>query len=187
MGAPAAFTGTEGNAGVGWADNAVPPLKGGSGLGIPSPPAIVLPPDGELVVPTIGDAERLQGFPRGWTQPASQVDHRGERIRWLMIGNAVSVPVAQWIGERLREVHRPLEREDQPIPAGSKWPAAAWQVDPSGPRFARRGRRMARADGAYVLTFCPERGGINSSSALHQGCIRVPSSVRGKQPAQARP
>ena len=130
------FYWTEGNRGVGWADNAVPPLKGGSGLGIPSPPAIILPPDGELVVPKIGDAERLQGFPRGWTQPASQVDQRGERMRWLMVGNAVSVPVAQWIGERLRAVGRPVEREDEPIPGGSKWPAAAWQVDPSGPRFA---------------------------------------------------
>ena len=130
------FYWTEGNSGVGWADNAVPPLKGGSGLGIPSPPAIVLPPDGKLVVPTIGDAERLQGFPRGWTQSASHLDNRGERRRWLMIGNAVSVPVAQWIGERLREVHRPLELENQPIPAGAKWPAAAWQLDPSGPRFA---------------------------------------------------
>lgn len=130
------FYWSEGNRGVGWADNAVPPLKVGSGFGIPCPPAIILPPDGELVVPTIRDAERLQGFPRGWTQPASEVDQRGERIRWQMVGNAVSVPVAQWIGERLRTVNRPVEREDEPIPAGSKWPAAAWQVDPSGPRFA---------------------------------------------------
>ena len=130
------FYWTEGNRGIGWADDAVPPLKGGSRLGIPSPPAIILPPDGELVIPTIGDAERLQGFPRGWTQPASQVDQRGERMRWLMIGNAVSVPVAKWIGERLRQVHCPIEREDRPIPEGAKWPAAAWQIDPSGPRFA---------------------------------------------------
>ena len=71
MGAPVASIGQKGNRGIGWADNAVPPIKGGSGLGIPAPPAIILPPSGELVVPTIGDAERLQGFPRGWTAPAS--------------------------------------------------------------------------------------------------------------------
>ena len=130
------FYWTEGNRGVGWADDAVPTLKGGSGLGIPSPPAIILPPNGELVVPTIRDAERLQGFPRGWTQPASQADHGGERTRWLMVGNAISVPVAQWIGGRLSLASQPLEREDEPLPAGSKWPAAAWQINPSGPRFA---------------------------------------------------
>ena len=130
------FYWTEGNRGLGWADNAVPPLKGGSGLGIPSPPAIILPAGGQLVVPTIRDAERLQGFPRGWTQPAAQVDQRGERLRWLMVGNAVSVPVAQWIGERLKAVNDTEEWSDEPIPTGSKWPAAAWQVDPSGPRFA---------------------------------------------------
>ena len=130
------FYWTEGNRGVGWADDAVPTLKGGSGLGIPSPPAIILPPEGRLIVPTIRDAERLQGFPRGWTEAAARVNQRGERMRWMMVGNAVSVPVAQWIGERLSLAGAPLERDDPPIPTGSRWPAAAWQIDPSGPRFA---------------------------------------------------
>ena len=44
------FYWTEGNKGIGWADNAIPTLKGGSGLGIPSQPAIVLP-DGQVVLP----------------------------------------------------------------------------------------------------------------------------------------
>src|SRR3546814_17021421 len=34
------FYWTEGNRGVGWTADAVPPLKGGSGLHIPSPPAV---------------------------------------------------------------------------------------------------------------------------------------------------
>jgi hypothetical protein len=34
---------TEGNTGLGWAIDAVPPLKGGSALHIPSPPAIWFP------------------------------------------------------------------------------------------------------------------------------------------------
>src|SRR5690606_22100238 len=37
------FYWTEGLRGLGWAADAVPTLKGGSGLGIPSPPAILLP------------------------------------------------------------------------------------------------------------------------------------------------
>ena len=34
------FYWTEGTRGIGWADNAIPPLKTGSSFGIPSPPAI---------------------------------------------------------------------------------------------------------------------------------------------------
>src|SRR5690606_11446264 len=37
------FYWTEGNTGLGWAVDATPPLKGGSGLHIPSPPAIWFP------------------------------------------------------------------------------------------------------------------------------------------------
>jgi len=130
------FYWTEGNRGVGWADDAIPTLKGGSGLGIPSPPAIILPPGGEIVVPTIRDAERLQGFPRGWTESAAQADQRGERKRWMLVGNAVSVPVARWIGERLSLASQPLQLDGEPIRPGSKWPSAAWRVDPCGPRLS---------------------------------------------------
>lgn len=132
------FYWTEGNRGVGWADDAIPTLKGGSGVGIPSPPAIILPPDGALVLPTIRDAERLQGFPRGWTDPAAEVDERSGRICWRLVGNAVSVPVAQWIGERLQQADQVFDRDDEPMEPGSKWPTAAWQLDPGGPRFVAK-------------------------------------------------
>src|SRR5262249_139954 len=39
---PCGFYWTEGNRGIGWAPNAIPTLKGGSSVGIPSPPAIWL-------------------------------------------------------------------------------------------------------------------------------------------------
>ena len=155
------FYWTEGNRGVGWADDAVPTLKGGSGLGIPSPPAIILPPDGDLITPTIRDAERLQGFPRGWTQPDSRVDKRGERLRWTMVGNAVSVPIARWIGERLALANQPLERDDEAIPEGAKWPAAAWQTDPVGPRFAAAvGRWPVRKPRTSLLSILREEGSL---------------------------
>lgn len=41
--------------------------------------------------------ERLQGFPDGWT--AGQSDTQ----RYKQLGNAVSVPVAEWIGKRIME------------------------------------------------------------------------------------
>lgn len=88
------FYWTEGTRGLGWAPDAVPTLKNGSTVGIPSPPAIMMP-DGRLIKPDIRDAERLQGFPSDWTCDAP------ERLRWSLVGNAVSVPVAAWLGSRL--------------------------------------------------------------------------------------
>jgi DNA (cytosine-5)-methyltransferase 1 len=91
--APVGFYWTEGNRGVGWATAAVPTLKGGSGLGIPSPPAVLLP-DGRLLTPSLAGAERLQGLPAGWTRGEGG---RVDRLRWRMVGNAVNVRVAAWL------------------------------------------------------------------------------------------
>lgn len=117
------FYWTEGNRGVGWAIDAVPTLKGGSALGIPSPPAIVMP-DGEIVTPHICDAERLQGFPAGWT--ATGGDARQERQRWRMVGNAVSVATARWIGKRMSSPGTPCDLAEAPLGRGDPWPSAAY-------------------------------------------------------------
>jgi DNA (cytosine-5)-methyltransferase 1 len=89
------FYWTEGTRGLGWAPDAIPTLKNGSTIGIPSPPAILLP-TGDIVKPDVRDAERLQGFPADWTAVAP------ERQRWSLIGNAVTVPIARWLGHRLQ-------------------------------------------------------------------------------------
>jgi DNA (cytosine-5)-methyltransferase 1 len=118
------FYWTEGLKGLGWAVDAVPTLKGGSTIGIPSPPAIRFP-DGFIGVPEIRDAERLQGFDADWTAGAAE---RGRRkgVRWKLVGNAVSVPVARWVGERLLDP-RPYDgRGDSELAAGDAWPKAAW-------------------------------------------------------------
>jgi len=88
------FYWTEGTRGLGWAADAIPTLKNGSTIGIPSPPAILLP-SGMIIKPDIRDAERLQGFPSDWTAKAP------ERQRWSLVGNAVTVPIAKWLGSRL--------------------------------------------------------------------------------------
>jgi DNA (cytosine-5)-methyltransferase 1 len=44
------------------------------------------------------ECERLQGFPDDWTAGHS------DTARYRMLGNAVAVPVAKWIGERVMEL-----------------------------------------------------------------------------------
>jgi len=119
------FYWTEGYTGLGWAIDAVPTLKGGSTIGIPSPPAIWLP-DGSLVTPDVRDAERLQGFPAGWTEPALFQPEAKEGSRWKLVGNAVCVPVADWLGDRLCHPVTYDGNQDQLLPVGAAWPTAAW-------------------------------------------------------------
>lgn len=119
------FYWTEGIRGLGWAVDAVPTLKGGSTVGIPSPPAIWMP-DGRIVTPDIRDAERLQGFEVDWTLPA--VDGRVKKgVRWKLVGDAVCVPVFEWVGCRL-SAPAPYAQEgrDPALRQGDPWPSAAW-------------------------------------------------------------
>jgi DNA (cytosine-5)-methyltransferase 1 len=117
------FYWTEGLRGLGWAVDAVPTLKGGSTIGIPSQPAILMP-GGDIVKPDIRDAERMQGFEVDWTLPAEKVTKRGHR--WKLVGNAVTVDVAQWIGERLATPRQYEPSTDALLLKGSPWPRAAW-------------------------------------------------------------
>lgn len=120
------FYWTEGNTGLGWAQDSVPPLKGGSALHIPSPPAIWFPRRRFIGVPAIEDAERLQGFTPGWTR-GDDSEPRSERQRWRMVGNAVSVPMAKWIAERLSAPVTEFEAKTvDPLPSNLGWPSAAW-------------------------------------------------------------
>lgn len=120
------FYWTEGTRGLGAAVDAVPTLKGGSAIGIPSPPAIVLP-SGRIVTPDIRDAERMQGFDSDWTLPAEDRTHR-TGYRWKLVGNAVTVDVAEWIGLRLRAPGLYDASLDAPLVRKGAWPRAAWGI-----------------------------------------------------------
>lgn len=121
------FYWTEGNRGLGWAKDAVPTLKGGSGAGIPSPPAVWLP-SGRIVTPDIRDAERLQGFPPNWTRAAVEPtgSRHGVGVRWRLVGNAVSVPVAEWLGHSLRRPGRYDPTNDEALESDALWPYSGW-------------------------------------------------------------
>ena len=123
---PIGFYWTEGRSGNGLTGDAVPPLKAGSALGIPSPPAVLLPNGGRVVTPTIEAVERLQGFPNGWTSSLRAQAER--RNRWRLVGNAVSVPVAEWIGRRLSEPGVYDDSDDVQLVRGAPWPSAAWNM-----------------------------------------------------------
>ena len=54
----------------------------------------------------------MQGFPDNWTLPAKMDEKQAKRIdslRYHAIGNAVTPPVAEWVGTRLAMV---LEEHD---------------------------------------------------------------------------
>ena len=121
------FYWTEGHRGLGWARDAVPTLKNGSTIGIPSPPAIWNPAgplDLRILTPSIEEAEQMQGFERGWTAPAALASNR-KGTRWKLVGNAVTVGVSRWIGERLANPGAPVS-EGQRFERGQRWPTAAF-------------------------------------------------------------
>jgi len=131
------FYWTEGVRGLGWAPDAVPTLKNGSTIGIPSPPAIMMP-SGAVIKPDIRDAERLQGFPEDWTEPARSTGRKSSR--WALVGNAVTVPVAAWVGCRISEPGRYAANGETDSSAWKKWPRAA---------HGEGARRTAVRIGAY--------------------------------------
>jgi DNA (cytosine-5)-methyltransferase 1 len=129
------FYWTEGRRGVGWTENAVPTIKGGSGLGIPSPPAVYVVRSGMAGTPSIEDGERLQGFQPGWTNVTLTGQPLKLGARWKLIGNAVSVPVSEWIGQRLSlEEYPQLQdmlptvplRTDRPMPRAAFGAKGKW-------------------------------------------------------------
>lgn len=72
------------------------------------------------------ECERLQGFPDGWT--IWGIDDDGERIemadtpRYRMMGNAVSVPVAEWICSRILAV----SQDEDPDTTVAGLPSRYW-------------------------------------------------------------
>lgn len=62
-------------------------------------------PEGAVRRLTPLETERLQGFPDGWTLPTKEMSNEDslDSARYHACGNAVSVPVAEWLGQRIVE------------------------------------------------------------------------------------
>ena len=64
-------------------------------------------PDGRVRRFTPNEVERAQGFPDDWTLPLDVDERQAARIdslRYHAIGNAVTPPVAEWVGVRITAV-----------------------------------------------------------------------------------
>jgi DNA (cytosine-5)-methyltransferase 1 len=85
-------------------------------------------PDDLIGTPDIRDAERLQGFDPDWTASSTDNPRRRNGPRWKLVGNAVSVPVAEWAGRRLTDPDT-YAGEDDLLQPGRSWPKAAWGKD----------------------------------------------------------
>jgi len=83
-------------------DEVSPAVKVGSGLGIPSPPAMAQAMTVRRLTPR--ECERLQGFPDDWTlipwrgKPA---DECPDGPRYKALGNSMACNCMAWIGERI--------------------------------------------------------------------------------------
>ena len=127
---PLGFYWTEGKSALGLVSDAIPTLKAGSTIGIPSPPAIAYP-SGRVAMPDIRDAERLQGFPPNWTLPAEDVAKPS--YRWRLVGNAVTVDTIAWIASKFITPVK-YDSSNDTILDEKKWPHAAWGKN--GKRFS---------------------------------------------------
>lgn len=78
---------------------------------------------------TVTECERLQGFPDGWTD----IEYRGKPAkdapRYKALGNSMAVPVMRWIGERIAEVDRKMDPDENCAPSGEA-PGAIEADDP---------------------------------------------------------
>ena len=180
------FYWTEGLRGLGWCRDGVPTLKGGSTIGIPSPPAVWRPdalPGERLVTPGIHTAERLQGFPKNWTIAASKAT-RGRGARWKLVGNAVTVGVTEWIGKRLVDPGSWDGVTSGTVSKERSWPRAAWgdatgrySVDLSMWPLRRRYQHLSTLMGDDCEPLS-HRGASGFLNRLERGNLSVPEQFR---------
>jgi len=124
------------------------------------------------------DAERMQGFAVNWTAPAEKVGRQS--LRWRLVGNAVSVPVAKWIGRRLARPGTVALPVPTLLGPGMPWPRAAWNVGDG--RFATTASawpvRHKRRPLVEFLRFPPtplsEKATAGFLSRAHRAKLRFP-------------
>lgn len=161
------FSWTEGNRGVGWGEGVTPTLKGGSKLGIASPPAVwrVGMDAGRAIArPSIRSGERLQGFRAGWTGFGAK-----DGVRWKMVGNAVSVPVAGWIGKGLASPRDVVDVDRRALAPGERWAPAAASIGGVREAWALSERPLASPTRLTLASIMDAYGGVPLSYGASNG------------------
>lgn len=164
------FYWTEGNRGIGWGNGVTPTLKGGSKLGIASPPAVwrIEAERGEQIArPSIRTGERLQGFPAGWTDVVAR-----EGVRWKLVGNAVSVPVAAWIGRGLADPGQVIDVGRRPLLPGDRWPSSAASIGREREAWALSERPLAVRNQHTLAKLLSIYGGVPLSYGATSGFFK---------------
>ncbi len=151
-----AFYSTDGTHGVNQHPEVSPAVKVGSGLGIPSPPAVAHTLNlncyaakedgtgrGSPLIPhamtvrrlTPVECERLQGFPDNWTAipwRKKTAEECPDGPRYKALGNSMACNCMAWIGERIA-AYEQRGRVD-PTPAGTAGIAPAGDLNHEGDR-----------------------------------------------------
>jgi DNA (cytosine-5)-methyltransferase 1 len=83
-------------------DGSATTVRVGSGIGIPSPPAVATAMAVRRLTPR--ECERLQGFPDDYTLVEYRKKPAADGPRYRALGNSMAVPVMRWIGERIKMV-----------------------------------------------------------------------------------
>lgn len=73
--------------------NVCPAISGNATIGVHNHRGV------RRLTPT--ECERLQGFPDGWTLTGHDNKPMSDATRYRMLGNAVAVPCAEWLGKRM--------------------------------------------------------------------------------------
>lgn len=187
------FYWTEGKRGLGWAKNSVPTIKGGSSIGIASPPAIWVPRTGEFGTPTIDDAERLFGFESGWTTPAEQAKGRAG-ARWKLVGNTVCVPMVEWVVDQML-APQGLGAQISRLPKSARLPLAAfglrkerfsvdvstWAVDGPPPNLGQFLREPLKPLSVRAATGFLNRANESTSLRFADGFLSSLAAYIGRQ------
>ena len=118
-------TGSHGD-GIRMSDEIVPTMNARMGTGGNNTPMVAYPATVRRLTPM--ECERLQGFPDGWT--THRIDEKkglveqADSSRYKQMGNAVAVPVVEWIIKRLIEVDN--DNTQSSSEARATTPAPTW-------------------------------------------------------------
>ena len=130
------FYWTEGNRGLGWGHGVTPTLKGGSNAGH------CLAAGGVAAGADVGRRHRTSEHRgRGAAPGIPRLDGpshvRSEGVRWKLVGNAVTVPVAAWVGSRSAD-------PGEPLALIAARPSRSARVGPLQPPLCGEARDLAR-------------------------------------------